>query len=444
MQTLRINALALCLMILAAATVARGQCIETFKLARSDGQRGDSFSAAVAVSGNRATVGAPYATGSLPRSGLAQLYDTETGELLWTFTTDDPNTRGFGAALAMQGNLVIIGAVNDEGSGPVSIFDTDTGVELSRFYSSLGQQAGLFGCSVAVSGDLAVIGASDAERCFVFDISNPEEPVELATFAPAVRAYQFGASVAVSGTTVVVSHNAWFDKRAFVFDISDPEHPLERATLHLTSDRPESWRHGYGTPVGIDGDLAIVGTYNDEYADTRGSTASLFDTKTGQQVGTLRPPQEFEYDLFGVSVCLSGTVAAVGSVDFSGRQMPRVFLYDVSHPADPIPIGQLAPGEFDWWGNFAWTVAIADSSAIVGDPWDVGNEPESGAAYLYDLTRCDFCPADFNRDGELDTRDVLDFLNAWTAGDPEADFNYDGDLDTRDVLAFLNAWTAGC
>ncbi len=54
------------------------------------------------------------------------------------------------------------------------------------------------------------------------------------------------------------------------------------------------------------------------------------------------------------------------------------------------------------------------------------------------------CPGDFNRDGEVDTRDVIAFLNAWTAGEPEADFNDDGDIDTRDVLAFLNAWIEGC
>ncbi len=54
------------------------------------------------------------------------------------------------------------------------------------------------------------------------------------------------------------------------------------------------------------------------------------------------------------------------------------------------------------------------------------------------------CAGDFNNDGVVDTRDVLAFLNAWAAGDPEADANGDGVIDTRDVLAFLNLWTAGC
>lgn len=55
-----------------------------------------------------------------------------------------------------------------------------------------------------------------------------------------------------------------------------------------------------------------------------------------------------------------------------------------------------------------------------------------------------YCPGDFNRDGEVDTRDVLSFLNVWTSGDLAADFNGDGEVDTRDVLSFLNAWASGC
>lgn len=58
--------------------------------------------------------------------------------------------------------------------------------------------------------------------------------------------------------------------------------------------------------------------------------------------------------------------------------------------------------------------------------------------------RSERCDADFNGDGTVDTRDVLEFLNAWAAGDGRADINDDGRVDTRDVIAFLNLWTAGC
>ncbi|MCW5774914.1 MAG: hypothetical protein KIS87_00510 [Phycisphaeraceae bacterium] len=55
-----------------------------------------------------------------------------------------------------------------------------------------------------------------------------------------------------------------------------------------------------------------------------------------------------------------------------------------------------------------------------------------------------WCVADFNRDGVVNTLDVLAFLNAYAAGDASADINRDGVINTLDVLAFLNAYTAGC
>ncbi len=57
---------------------------------------------------------------------------------------------------------------------------------------------------------------------------------------------------------------------------------------------------------------------------------------------------------------------------------------------------------------------------------------------------CETCYADCNADGEVNTVDVLCFLNLWTAGDPGADCNADGTINTVDVLCYLNAWGAGC
>jgi murein tripeptide amidase MpaA len=56
---------------------------------------------------------------------------------------------------------------------------------------------------------------------------------------------------------------------------------------------------------------------------------------------------------------------------------------------------------------------------------------------------CQYRPGDYNRDGRVDTLDVLDFLNDWAAGDDKADWNHDGEVNTRDVTAFLNDWVLG-
>ena len=66
------------------------------------------------------------------------------------------------------------------------------------------------------------------------------------------------------------------------------------------------------------------------------------------------------------------------------------------------------------------------------------------AKLLGDAIAASACPADFNGDGSVDSRDVLAFLNTWAAGDSSADFNSDGVINTMDVIDFLNAWNEPC
>jgi hypothetical protein len=79
---------------------------------------------------------------------------------------------------------------------------------------------------------------------------------------------------------------------------------------------------------------------------------------------------------------------------------------------------------------------------VVGAHWEDDGAPNGGATYVFDL-RC-ACPPDLDNDGQVDSRDFLLFLNAWTHGDPRADWDGDGHIDTRDFLAYLGDWTAGC
>ncbi|MDX2148748.1 MAG: GC-type dockerin domain-anchored protein [Planctomycetota bacterium] len=55
-----------------------------------------------------------------------------------------------------------------------------------------------------------------------------------------------------------------------------------------------------------------------------------------------------------------------------------------------------------------------------------------------------FCPADFNRDGQVDFFDYLDFAAAFSIEDSSADFNDDGQVDFFDYLDFAAAFDSGC
>ena len=54
------------------------------------------------------------------------------------------------------------------------------------------------------------------------------------------------------------------------------------------------------------------------------------------------------------------------------------------------------------------------------------------------------CHVDLTEDGEVDTRDFLLYLGAWSQSDPLADWDDNGTINTLDFLAYLNDWVAGC
>ncbi|MBX3387289.1 MAG: phosphatase PAP2 family protein [Phycisphaeraceae bacterium] len=54
------------------------------------------------------------------------------------------------------------------------------------------------------------------------------------------------------------------------------------------------------------------------------------------------------------------------------------------------------------------------------------------------------CSADYNNDGIVDNIDVLEFTDAYFAGNKSADFDKNGVVDEFDYFDFLNAYTSGC
>ncbi len=118
----------------------------------------------------------------------------------------------------------------------------------------------------------------------------------------------------------------------------------------------------------------------------------------------------------------------------------------------------------DFCSNRIWTLRYEDGQVVdlterqaelvpdVGSIASVSSfgEDARGELYICDLNGGEIfrikprCPVDLNGDGQVNTVDVLTFLNAYTANDPVADFNNDGTINSLDFLGFLNAWIDGC
>ena len=148
--------------------IQSGQSVR--KLSPSNPAEGDRFGAAVAMSGNLAVIGAPLIDDPDRRNvGKAFIYDVETGEELHSLQPADllANDR-FGASVAIDGDRVIVGSSNhDEGArdaGAAYIFDATTGEQLAKLVPENPERGDRFGNDVAIGGDYALVGvAADDE-----------------------------------------------------------------------------------------------------------------------------------------------------------------------------------------------------------------------------------------------------------------------------------------
>ncbi|NQU25863.1 MAG: FG-GAP repeat protein, partial [Candidatus Nealsonbacteria bacterium] len=91
---------------------------ELDKLTASDAESGDAFGDSVAISGNRAIVGAFSNDDAGTNSGSAYLFDVATGNELNKLTASDAAREdSFGISVAIGGNTLIVGAFRDDDAG---------------------------------------------------------------------------------------------------------------------------------------------------------------------------------------------------------------------------------------------------------------------------------------------------------------------------------------
>ena len=211
---------------------------------------------------------------------FAHLYETTTGQLLQTFPDPNPSEAGFGREAAIfEKHAAISTGVGDQ-SGTVHLFDIKTGA-LRRSIPPP-EPLGGFGKAIAMFGDLIVVGApfqfvGDEQnpfalgRVYAYDVEtgeliyslknpNPGEPdrgVATDDF--------FGASLAISKDLVVIGVDG--------NSIDDVAHIFESGsgTLIRSLDNPNTPFH-FG-PVDISGPFVVVGdTTNSDAARLAGAS----------------------------------------------------------------------------------------------------------------------------------------------------------------------------
>jgi len=190
-----------------------------------------NFGNRMASDGTRLVVGAPNENaGGLTDSGAVYIYRVQDESIILEqrIVPSDPFAgKKFGSSLAIDGTSVLVGAIEDSGTGSgigsayVFTFNGSTWSQQAKLVASDGTALDRFGYSVALSGDRALIGAP-YEDIVVSAVNQPD----------AGAAYFF----ARSGTTWTQNSKVFYSA-ASVQDL-------------------------FGSSVAIDGDAAFIGVPN--------------------------------------------------------------------------------------------------------------------------------------------------------------------------------------
>jgi probable HAF family extracellular repeat protein len=173
-------------------------------------------------------------------------------------------------------------------------------------------------------------------------------------------------------------------------------------------DLPGHDNYSVGVDVTPDGET-VVGVCS----PAAGYEAFRWTQATGMiPLGDLPGGEHYSY---ATGVTADGSVL-VGAADWDGAGFARAFIWDASNGMRDLKVVLESDYglDLDGWSLLYANDITADGSAIVG----VGVNPSGDTEAWMVRLRPAGCPADFNGDGGVDTRDVLAFLNAWTSGCP--------------------------
>lgn len=427
---------------------------EDIKLTASDAAVDDRFGISVDMFGTTAIVGANGNEDAGPLTGSAYLFDTITGQELFKLVASNAAAHDrFGGSVAISGTIAIVGADNfngaDENSPPGSayLFDTTTGQQLFELTAADGALDDRFGVSVDIFGTTAIVGAyfdddagTNSGSAYLFDTTTGQQLFKL-TASDAAAEDSFGISVSISGTTAIVG--AFFDDdgghnsgSAYLFDTTTG-HQLFKLTA---SDGAGS--DLFGSSVSISGTTAIVGAFLDDNPGVNNAgSAYLFDTTTGQELLKLTASDAADTDRFGSSVAISGTTVVIGAWgdDDEGSDSGSAYLFSTTTGQQ---LSKLLASDGAAAARLGASVAISDTTVIVGAYLDDNMVSDSGSAYIFGTPTP--CLADLTGDGALDFFDVSLFLTYFETDNPIADFSGDGLINFFDVSAFLIEFAAGC
>lgn len=380
--------------------------ISEHKLITDDAKTHDHFGCSVAISGSTVVIGARSDVKvDNPGSAYVFVYNgngwTQQAKLI---TNDGQAYNDFGCSVAISGDTAVVGNDYDDvngfatGSAYVFVRNGNSWTQQAKLTAKDGEGNDKFGCSVAISGDTVVIGALDdvtfgetgSAYVFVRSGSRWNQQAKL-TAKDGENWDYFGCSIAISGDTTVVGAWGDDDKRdesgsAYVFVRSGSRWTQQ---AKLTADDGQG-NDEFGWSVAISFDTAVVGVNGDNDNGYRSGSARVFvrsvSSNWTQQAKLIADDGEAN-DHFGGSVAISGDTAVIGSScdDDNGENSGSAYAFVRNDSDNWNQQSKLIAANGEAGVFFGCSVAINGDTAVVGSDRDNDNGFETGSAYVYEL-----------------------------------------------------------
>ena len=418
---------------------------EAIKLTASDGEANDEFGISVAVDGNTIVVGArgnddgPTGAGS-SGTGAAYVFTRTLGVWSETLKLRAPDGLGndwFGYSVAVAGETVLVGAVDDDDSGsnsgsaylidtkewadiPGSDLQVDGNTYIYRLRDRINDQEYVYrvravnaggnrptGEIVSATPRLAPPGRPEGlsaaagdgqielswERSY--DVTITEYQVVQSVMAKLTASDgkaddEFGYSVAMAGDTIVVGARGDNGDTGAAYVFTKGSGGWRQAKLKAPDAAPGD---RFGHSVAVDGNTVVIGAYQDDANGSGSGSAYVFtkDSDGWSQVAKLTASDPAEDDRFGYSVAVDGDTIVVGAYqdDDNGSSSGSAYVFtksggvwgnDPGSGTDRVETAKLAASdaaEFDYFGH---SVAVDGDTIVVGAR---GATTTNGAAYVF-------------------------------------------------------------
>ncbi len=390
--------------------------VEQTKLLTVDGAPEDRFGAAVAISGNTAIVGAPYHDGAQNDAGAAYVF-VRSGAT-WTLqkklqAKDGQTGDFFGYAVALSADTAVVGApyvdkdLQSTNTGAVYVYNRqgDNWIEDAKLEPLNGFNGDQFGFSVAVSVGAIVAGAPYCDGvdfnsgcAYIYMGGGQMWNEEPKLIPPGAMAYDyFGYSMAVT-----LSFSGSSAKRTAVIGAYLADAPaLDSGAAHVYVDQGGVWtwqeklsasdaatNDQFGYSVSVSGEYALVGARNRDPLGPDSGAAYVFkyDPYLAQwgEKQRIEPTSGFSGDNFGYSVSLSGDLAVIGAPfnDAKGDNSGTAYTF-VQDATGWTQQDTLAASDGTTANEFGVAVAAAGDTVLVGASGYDNMGPGSGAAYVF-------------------------------------------------------------